>query len=234
MEELAKRLVAVLGLDIPPVALRFVTEQPAGVRSLNKPVPSACSLWREAETGTFYASAQRHHGCAVGTFVMGFPVDEVSDQLGAVMTAMAECGYLSPEEAASIPTVRKSATGVVYGPLADADQVPDVVLMWVTAKQVMLLGEANGSAAWTADPTTISGRPGCAVLSRAMTDQAPAMSVGCIGMRTFTGIPDHLMAVAVPGPVLADFVDSVERLAASNDSMRQLYNTMLKATLTTS
>lgn len=231
MEELAERLVAVLGLAHPPVALRFVTEKPAGVRTLVASVPSACSLWRKAETGTFYASAQRHHGCPVGTFVMGFPVDEVNEQLGAVMETMVACGYFSADEAGAIPTVREPAAGIVYGPLAETDRVPDVVLMWVTAKQAMLLGEASGSASWTADPTTTTGRPGCAVLPRAMNSNEPAMSLGCIGMRTFTGIPDHLMAVAVPGPVLAGFVATVERLAASNDSMRRVYNSMLESTV---
>ena len=227
MHELADRLTAVLDLEIPPVVLRFVTDEPAGVPSLTGTFPSACSLWREAESHTFYASAQSHHGCAVGTMVMGFPVDEVSDQLGAVMTAMAACDYLAPEEATLVPTVRKPAAGIVYGPLAEADGLPDVMLMWVNAKQAMLVGEAAGSAAWTSDATATSGRPGCAVLPRAMNGEEPAMSVGCIGMRTFTGISDHLMMVAVPGAVLADFVGSLEHLAASNGSMQEMYSTML-------
>lgn len=234
MQELANRLISVLGLDHPPVALRFVTETPAGFPPLTKAFPSACSLWREAESRTFYAAAESHHGCAVGTMVMGFPVGAVNDKLGTVMTAMAACGYLSPEEAAAIPTVRQPASGIVYGPLAEAGQLPDVVLMWINAKQAMLVGEAAGSAAWTSDATTVTGRPGCAVLPRAMNDGKPAMSVGCIGMRTFTGIPDHTMVVAVPGAALADFVGNVERLAASNDTMQEIYRAMLTSDSATS
>jgi uncharacterized protein (DUF169 family) len=226
VQELANRLTTVLDLAHPPVALRFVAEKPAEIAPLTGAFPSACSLWREAESRTFYAPARSHHGCAVGTMVMGFPVDEVSDKLDAVVTAMAACGYLSPEEAAAIPTVRQPASGIVYGPLADADRPPDAVLLWMNAKQAMLLAEAAGSAAWTTDPMAVTGRPGCAVVPGAMNGGKPAMSVGCIGMRTFTGIPDHLMVVAVPGAVLADLVDSVERLAASNDTMQEMYSAM--------
>ncbi|QFZ20170.1 DUF169 domain-containing protein [Saccharothrix syringae] len=226
MRELADRLTSVLDLTFPPVALRFTTTAPADVPPPARPLPSACAMWREAERRTFYAPAGDHHGCPVGTMVMGFPVDEVGDRLGEVVTAMAACGYLSPEEAAAIPSVGRASSGIVYGPLADAGDTPDVVLLWVNAKQAMLLTEADGTAAWTAPPATVSGRPGCTALPLALQGGRPATSLGCIGMRTFTGIPDHLMLVAVPGAALRGFTDDVERLAAANDSMLALYSAM--------
>lgn len=227
MEEFARRLTIALGLDLPPVALRFVSEAPADVSEVGRDLPSSCSYWREAENRTFYAALDRHLHCAIGAMVMGFPLPaEVAAQLGEVVNMMAECGYLSPEEAAAIPVMPKGHVGIVYGPLSQTPQTPDLVLLWASAKQAMLCGEAAGSAAWTSDPTTVTGRPGCAALPRAMSGGSPAMSVGCIGMRTFTEVPDDRILVAIPGVRLAAFVADVERLKAANDAMQQIYREM--------
>jgi uncharacterized protein (DUF169 family) len=227
MEEFARRLMVALELDLPPVALRFVSEAPDDVPEVGRDLPSSCSYWREAENRTFYAALNRHLHCAIGAMVMGFPLpSEAAAQLSEVVSMMAECGYLSPEEAAAIPVVQKGHVGIVYGPLSQAPQIPDLVLLWASAKQAMLCGEAAGSAAWTSDPTTVTGRPGCAALPRAMNRESPAMSVGCIGMRTFTEIPDDRILVAIPGVSLAAFVSDVERLRAANDAMQQIYRGM--------
>lgn len=227
MQELAHRLTAVLQLDLPPVGLRFVSEAPAGVPEVGRDFPSSCSFWREAEHRTFYAPAQRHEHCAIGAMVMGFQLpEEVTKRLGEVVSTMAECGYLSPEEAASIPTIPEPHAGIVYGPLAEAIEPANIVLIWVTAKQAMLCGEAAGSAAWTAQPTTVTGRPACATLPRAMSSGAPAMSIGCMGMRTFTEIADDRILLAVPAAGLERFVAEVERIGAANDAMLQIYREM--------
>lgn len=235
MEEFARRLTVALELDLPPVALRFVSHAPDDVPEVGRDLPSSCSYWREAENRTFYASLDQHLHCAIGAMVMGFQIsDEVRAQLGEVITAMAECGYLSPEEAAAIPVMPKGHVGIVYGPLSQTPQTPDLMLLWANAKQAMLCGEAAGSAAWTSDPTTMTGRPGCAALPRAMNGGSPAMSIGCIGMRTFTEIPDDRILVAVPGVGLAAFIADVERLNAANDAMRQIYRGMRDGHLATS
>lgn len=227
MEKFAHRLMSLLELDLPPVALRFVSEAPDDVPEVGRDLPSSCSYWREAENRTFYAAFGRHRHCAIGAMVMGFPLpDEVRSQLSEAVTMMAECGYLSPEEAGAIPVIPQGHVGIVYGPLSQTPQAPDLVLLWVSAKQAMLCGEAAGSAAWTSDPTTVTGRPGCAALPRAMNGDMPAMSVGCIGLRTFTEVPDDRILVALPGTRLAAFVDDVERLKAANDAMEQIYRGM--------
>jgi len=226
VQELAHRLTAALQLDLPPVGLRFVCEEPADVPEVGRDFPSSCSFWREAEHRTFYAPARRHEHCAIGAMVMGLQLPEVTERLVEAVSTMAECGYLSPAEAASIPTIAEPHAGIVYGPLAEATEPPDVVLIWVTAKQAMLCGEAAGSAAWTAQPTVVTGRPACAALPRAMRSGAPAMSIGCIGMRTFTEIADDRILLAVPAAGLAGFVAEVERIGAANDAMLQIYREM--------
>jgi uncharacterized protein (DUF169 family) len=228
MKELAHKLMAALELGEPPVALRFAYQVPNDIPSIDRDLPSSCSYWRAAENHTFFASSDQHLHCAVGAMVMGFALpDNVAAQLGEVIKTMADCGYLSPAEAGAIPVAPKGHVGIVYGPLAEAPQAPDLVLLWASAKQAMLCGEAAGSAAWTSEPTTVTGRPGCAALPRAMSMETPAMSVGCIGMRTFTEISDDRIMVAIPCAGLATFVSELERLKVANNTMQTIYVGML-------
>ena len=54
---IAARLPAALGRDSPPVALVCADGAPAGLARLAGEAPSACSFWRKAEGGVFFAGA---------------------------------------------------------------------------------------------------------------------------------------------------------------------------------
>lgn len=221
---LAERIVDSLELELPPVALTFVDRVPDGVPSPPREVPSACSFWRDAEQGTFFASAAAHHNCAVGAMVMGFSLPtEVTQRLGELVTGMCEHGYLDENEASSIPAVDHQSAGIVYGTLAETSNVPSVVLFWVTPRQAMLCNEAVGAAHWTTPAPGLTGRPGCAALPVAMADSSPTLSLGCAGLRTFTGIAEDRMLLAVPGGELESFADAIEKLTAANAHMLDFY-----------
>src|SRR5215472_7191172 len=203
----AQRLSTLLSLRHPPVALAFTDTPPEGVPQASQPVPSSCTFWRQAEEGTFYATAAQHFNCPVGSMVMGFEMPaDVNEQLGGLVQMMCDASYLSMEEAAKIPSTGKNSAGILYGPLHEFPVDPDVVLLWVNVAQAMLYSEAAGSAAWTSTPMTVSGRPGCA------------------GMRTFTEIGDDETLAAVPGAGLAEFVDSLAETVESNSAMRDFYS----------
>jgi uncharacterized protein (DUF169 family) len=221
--ELARDISAVLGLENPPVALTFVDEAPAGVPTATQAVPSACSFWREAEKGTFFASAEQHNNCPIGAMVMGFALpEEVQTRLGELVTGMCDAGYLAADEPAAIPGVKARHAGIVYGPLAEA-AAPDVALIWVTPQQAMLCNEAMGAANWTTPAPTTTGRPGCAALPMAMNEDTPTLSLGCAGMRTFTGIGADRMLVAVPGSKVEQFVAALQQTSAVNAQMLSYY-----------
>lgn len=223
-DSIASRLTSLLELDIPPVALARVDEAPQGVQHSIETVPSSCALWRSAERGVFYASAEDHYNCPVGAMVMGFDLPQpVTEELGQLVESMCNQNYLLPEEAAHIPAMEGAATGVVYGPLADLPVEPDVVLMWLSPRQAMLVNETGEGANWASDSTRVGGRPGCAALPLAMADGRPTLSFGCIGMRTFTQIASDRMLAAVPGEKLADVVAALEETAAANAAMQQFY-----------
>ena len=220
----AQRLSSLLSLQHPPIALAFTDQPPDGIAQAGKPVPSACTFWRQAEQGTFYATAAEHFNCPVGSMVMGFELPAaVGEQLGGLVQSMCDAHYLSMDEAARIPTVGRQSAGIVYGPLHEFPLDPDLVLLWVNVAQAMLYSEAAGRAAWTATPMGVSGRPGCAALPLALNSGQPGMSLGCAGMRTFTEIGDDLNLAAVPGSALTGFVDALAGTVESNTAMRSFY-----------
>jgi uncharacterized protein (DUF169 family) len=221
----AQRLSTLLSLQNPPIALAFVDQPPEGVAQASKPVPSACTFWREAEQGTFYAAAAQHFNCPVGSMVMGFELPAaVGEQLGGLVQSMCDARYLSMDEAAKIPAVGRHSAGIVYGPLHEFPLDPDLVVLWVNVAQAMLYSEAAGRAAWTGTPMDVTGRPGCAALPLAMQSNQPGMSLGCAGMRTFTEIGDDMILAAIPGSALAGFLDALAGTVESNSAMRSFYS----------
>jgi uncharacterized protein (DUF169 family) len=220
----ARELTDLLALSHPPIALAFVDAEPDGLAGAGKPVPSACTFWRRAELGTFYAPAAAHFNCPVGSMVMGFDLPaEVSDQLGGLVQSMCDASYLSMDEAAKIPGVGKRSAGIIYGPLSEFPLDPDVVVLWVNVAQAMLYAEASGRAAWTNTQMEVSGRPGCAALPLAMNTGEPRMSLGCAGMRTFTEIGDDLTLAVLPGSGIGQFLGALSQTATANAAMRSFY-----------
>lgn len=214
-----------LNLDFPPIALARAEAQPNGVPGLTSPVPSACALWRRAEQSVFYASARDHFNCPIGAMVMGFSLPEAtSNELMDLVGQMCQINYIKPEEVPHIPKFPDTASGIVYGPLASFPLEPDVVLIWTTPVDAMLLQESTGATMWSDNPGgVIFGRPGCGALPTAVARGKVTMSLGCAGMRTFTEIPDDQCLVAIPGAKLAAVTDALGEMVAVNAQMKEHY-----------
>jgi uncharacterized protein (DUF169 family) len=226
-DAIATSLTSLLGLERQPIALGFASSPPADVAAAPAAGPSSCSFWTMADQGMFYASAAEHFNCPVGAMVMGFGLPpEVGEQLQGLVKTMCENNYLSPDEAAEIPTVQRQSAGIVYGPLAQFTTTPDLVLLWVSPEQAMLFNEATGNAAWTSSLMEVSGRPGCAALALADREQSGRLSLGCAGMRTFTGIEPGLLLATFPGGKAAELAESLQAARASNDVMESFYQNM--------
>jgi uncharacterized protein (DUF169 family) len=73
------------------------------------------------------------------------------------------------------------------------------------------------------------GRPTCMALPAAIARGA-VMSSGCIGNRVYTGIGDDELYLVIPGPRLADVVESLSVIAAANDTLAE-YHEQRRATL---
>lgn len=218
--QISARMVESLGLELPPVALKFGAERPPGVARPSSAVRSSCSFWRQAEGRVFYASAEDHFNCPVGAMVMGLELpSEVNQKLGEMVNLMCGECYLSEDEAANIPTVRKKGPGILYGQLSMFPAEPDVILMWLVPHQAMIYNEALGNANWAGELMRVSGRPGCAALPRAMERHKAGLSLGCAGMRMFTNISENELLAVVPSDQAEGLVEALERTVSANEAV---------------
>jgi len=223
--KLAQKLVESLQLKSPPIALSFVREAPINIPRFDATVPAGCSFWRKAEQGVLYTDALDHVNCPVGMHAMGLPMSgETSEALMDLVVQMGETCYLDGAEVPHIPTVAGEKSGIVYGPLTDLEDQPDAVLLWVTPYQAMLLQEATKAVAWTANsgvPTF--GRPACAAIPAAMLKGTAVLSLGCMGMRTFTEVAQEQLLAVLPQQALAELTDSLQLATTANQQMQQFY-----------
>lgn len=223
--EAAADLGRLLRLTHPPVGIAFLAQPPAGVPVRTTVAPSACAVWRQGEHQTFYLTDAGHLGCAVGAHVLGIPLDDDARQrLGQTVEQMTGSGYLGADEPAALPTRTGGEGGVLYGPLASLPASPDLVLVWLDPRGAMLLSEAGRASSWTGSAgLTLTGRPACAALPLAEQSGSVAASLGCTGMRHFTGITDDLLLAVLPGPQLASCITALTAMADSNEQMASFY-----------
>ena len=227
---LADLLQQSLSLEYPPVAVTRTNEKPASVETSTETVPSACTFWRKAETSVFYADSEAHMNCPIGAMVMGFELSESkSGELMELVGGMCEINYIRPEEVPLIPKFESTRTGAVYGPLADFPIEPDVALVWTTPFQAMLLQETTGATTWTGENGKVFGRPACSVLPSADSSGGASMSLGCMGMRTFTEIAPDLCLIAIPRQALDGLAADLERTLEANQTMAGAYQEMREA-----
>lgn len=211
-QDLARRFIELLQLKQPPVGLAFVDVIPEGVAHTQRRVPSACTFWRLAEQGVFYATAEDHQECPIGMMTMGFTMPEAAQQRaqGLVQT-MADVQYFSPAEVSALPVVDKPHQSIVYGRLDQFPGEADVVLCILDTQQAMLVAEAQGNMNWLQQGgQSAFGRPTCAVIPRALRTGATSMSFGCVGARTYIGLTPGEVVLTLPA---SEFAGLVERLA---------------------
>ena len=222
----ARALQTVLQLTQPPVALARVRAVPQGIPVFDGVAPSACSFWRHAEAGLFAARGSEHMNCPIGAMTMGFELTaDAKEKLGGGLALMTEAGYIDPKEAEHLPALPPSNDPLLYGPLADFPIEPQLVLLWLSPRQAMLLREATGDVRWKSDvSSSLFGRPACAALPVAERDENVALSFGCNGMRTFTGIdPSHMLA-AISAKLLDTLGADLERAHKAQCAMQAFYN----------
>jgi uncharacterized protein (DUF169 family) len=223
--ELSQQMTDALQLDSPPVSLAFVDEAPSDVPQSAWTVPSACAFWKRAEQGLFFAPAAAHENCPVGMLAMGFPMDEsVMSSLNDFISRMIDVSYVATGELDFVPGIATARKGILYGPLSQFAEWPDFTLVWVNARQAMLLEEALGAVFWNApDKAQVFGRPACGALAVAVNENRSTLSLGCSGMRTFTKIGDEKLLVWIPGSELRTLSKKLESTMRSNAQMLDFY-----------
>ena len=224
MRDAAKKVRDSLGLDSMPIGIAFVDSPPAGVPHAES-VPAGCGFWKQAAGSVFYTGAADHAGCPIGLMTMGFPLspDQEQEAMGLV-GQMEGLGYLAPGEAGSLPMVPGPTNCIVYGPLDEFPVDPDTVLVLASSEQMMVLGEATEGFRLGASGLPLHGRPACSVIPRAASTGAPAASLGCAGMRTFTAVDPGTMLFAINGADFPELAERIVALAEANSAMRDFYS----------
>ena len=224
MQSRITTLMPSLGLSRPAIGLAFVDEPPAGVGRPDGDVPSACAFWRMAEREVFYAAEEEYFNCPIGVMTMGFQVPvERQEEADSIITTMCELEYFDPDEASALPSVSGAHQGIVYGPLARMPVEPDVALFFCKPGQAMLIAESCGSFSWTSQGMTAFGRPTCAAIPVALQSRKASASMGCIGFRVYTGIPDEEMMIAIPRGELQGLVDRMETTVSANSALEAFH-----------
>ncbi len=218
---------------MPPVAITFVDEVAESVPAFDAPmsepaadgrsgrVPAGCVFWVHATETTFSTAPQDHGNCSVGSLTHGLKsLEEVAGNDD--VSALLDSGWVTMDMMPGIPTVTKKPTSIVYGPLAESPLDPDVVLLRVNGRQLMVLSDAIPGL-------LVQGKPQCHIVALAKERGVAAASVGCALSRARTGMQPQEMTCAIPGRELPEIarrvaataeVDGVVAKYAARDARR--------------
>jgi uncharacterized protein (DUF169 family) len=215
---LADSLSKALHLAVAPIGISFGTEAPAGVPAFAEPmsepaadgragrVAAGCVFWVRAADKSFTTVPEDHGNCSVGRFTHGLA--SLEDVAGNDdVAALLESGWVTPEAVGTIPSISEPSEVITYGPVTEAATTPDVVLLRVNGRQMMVLSDALPGL-------RIEGKPQCHIVALAKEHGEVAASVGCALSRARTGMRADEMTLALPGSRLAEVTDAVERTAA--------------------
>ncbi len=224
-DTLSERLTAALHLAVAPVAISFSKDPPGEVARFEEPmsaptpdgrsgrVAASCVFWVRGATATFTTVAADHGNCSIGRVTHGLArLDEVStnDDVATLLGS----GWVTARDAAGLPTVSGRPGAVTYGPLAETPPGvrPDVVLLRVNGRQLMMLSDAIPGL-------VIGGKPQCHIIAMTMEQHLPAASVGCALSRVRTGMAPEEMTCALPAVDLEALVRAIERTAETDSAV---------------
>jgi uncharacterized protein (DUF169 family) len=217
-QALEQRIADRVKLSRRAVAVAFLDREPPGVQKFAGVMPAGCSFWRLAADGAaFYTVPADHFNCPVGSHTHRIALPpEREPEMQQTLGLMFDVGYIQPADLPQIPQLADSPRAIVYAPLGQTPVAPDVVILAGSPSAIMLLNEAALRAG--AGSTPALGRPTCMALPAAIASGA-AMSLGCIGNRIYTSLPDDELYLAVKGSVLEKFADALEVIASANQHL---------------
>jgi uncharacterized protein (DUF169 family) len=218
-QRLATELTEALQLSQAPVGVSLCDAPPA-MPPFDGVVPAGCSFWQLAATRMFYTQTKDHELCSIGvhTHHLARPSTEHPAELQDALQAMSGLDYVRPEEVAALPVVARAVNYVAYGPLAELQTDPDVVLLFTNSRQGLVLTEAV-SRVDNGTPTAM-GRPACAVIPQVINSGRAAMSLGCCGARAYLDLlSDSIAMWALPGTRLNDYCSQIVTLARANNML---------------
>ena len=166
-------------------------------------VPAGCVFWIHGAERAFATVPEDHGNCSVGSVTHGLLApSEVLDH--SDVAELVGAGWVGPGVLDRLPKVATRPGSVVYAPLGTAAIEPDVVLLRVNARQLMVLCDALPGL-------SIEGKPQCHIVAMAKEQGVPAASVGCALSRQRTGMRPEEMTCALPAGQLDTMVEAIEK-----------------------
>jgi uncharacterized protein (DUF169 family) len=215
-------LTETLGLRRRPVAIAFRDTPPDGVSAFVGSLPSGCSFWKLAADGrTFYTVPGDHYNCSIGSYTHHIALPpEREPELMQTLSMMAEIGYIRMEEVPAIPRLATPPRAIVYAPLGETPVDPDAVMVTGEPGRLMLLHEAAARSGIGVQP--LFGRPTCMAVPASAT-QSVVSSMGCVGNRVYTGLPDSELYTTISGTQIRAVAEHLETIAKANATLTQYY-----------
>lgn len=213
---LASALTRSLTLKQSPVAITFTDTRPESLGEHTGTVPAGCRFWQDGAQEAFATTARDHSLCSIGVYTHNLepsPAQQVDLRDG--LKVFADLGYVTEADLPLIPALASRSRYVVYAPLESTPVAPDVVLLFVNARETLILSEATQQVEQQSAPAM--GRPACAVVPQVMNSGRAALSLGCCGARAYLDVLEDDVAVfAIPGSKLEAYVQRIEVLAQAN------------------
>jgi uncharacterized protein (DUF169 family) len=213
-----------LQLRQAPVAISFIDTIPAGVARPQERVAAGCRFWQDAAEKTFATTTSDHGLCAIGIHTHNLqPTPASMTDLQDALRVFGDLGYVREEDIAAIPVLKERPGYVVYGPLAEARIAPDVVLLFVDSRQMLVLSEAAQQVEAGNPPAM--GRPACAVVPQVMNSGRAAVSLGCCGARAYLDVfSDDVAIFAFPGDKLEAYAQRIKVLSGANSLLTKFHS----------
>ena len=214
-----QQLSDTLRLTQRPVAVAYPDAAPPDVERFEGSMPSTCSFWRLAGGGrAFYTVPSDHYNCPIGSYTHNIPLPpERALELDQTLGLMTKTGYLRMEEVARIPRLASTPKVVIYAPLGETPVAPDVVILSGPPSVLMVVQEA-ALRTGLSSTAPLMGRPTCMAVP--MVEAQPlTASLGCIGNRIYTDMPDADLYLMVAGKHIQALADELEMIAAANKTL---------------
>jgi uncharacterized protein (DUF169 family) len=174
-------------------------------------VSAGCVFWVKAANRTFTTVPADHGNCSVGSMTHGLKaMQEVAGN--SDVAALLASGWVTIDMVPQIPVITQRPNFITYGPLQDTTLDPDVVLLRLNPKQVMILHDA-------VPEMRLEGKPQCHIIAMAKEHQNVAASVGCMLSRVRTGLPNSQMTCAIPAPRLAEVVERLRPTCQADNTV---------------
>ena len=224
----AQALTQKLALEAAPVAMRFAASPPPGLSRITPAAPAGCTYWKLAAEGqSFYTLPEDHFGCAVGAYTHGAELGPAQQKdLEGLVGTMVGLEYLSMDEVPRIPTRKEKLEVVAYAPLASATFDPHLVFVRARPRAAMLLAVATHAAGVRA-PAPGGLPPGGRMVPEVLASEKGTHSLGCIGNRVYTALPDDEIWAAIPGLALERVIERLEAVARANRELEAFHRARL-------